>query len=65
MMKNVPVAWLNLLHNKSRFFAAIAGVSCSVALVFVNLGTLGAMKIAALAFYRQLDADVFFTFCKN
>lgn len=58
-MKNVPVAWLNLLHNKSRFSAAIAGVSCSVMLVFVNLGTLGAMENAALAFYRQLNADVY------
>ncbi|MGK7927965.1 MAG: ABC transporter permease DevC [Spirulina sp.] len=58
-MKNVPVAWLNLIHNKSRFWAAIAGVSCSVMLVFVNLGTLGAMENAALAFYRKLNADVY------
>ncbi|MEM9540121.1 MAG: ABC transporter permease DevC [Cyanobacteria bacterium P01_E01_bin.42] len=64
-MKNVPVAWLNLLHNKSRFFAAIAGVSCSVALVFVNLGTLGAMEIAALAFYRQSNADVYLLSAKS
>lgn len=64
-MENVPVAWLNLLHNKSRFFAAIAGVSCSVTLVFVNLGTLGAMENASLAFYRQLNADVYLLSAKS
>jgi putative ABC transport system permease protein len=64
-MENVPVAWLNLLHNKSRFLAAIAGVGCSVTLVFVNLGTLGAMEIAALAFYRQLNADVYLISAKS
>ena len=64
-MKNVSVAWLNLLHNKSRFLAAIAGVGCSVSLVFVNLGTLGAMENAALAFYRQLNADVYLLSAKS
>ncbi|MBP0020954.1 MAG: FtsX-like permease family protein [Cyanobacteria bacterium SBLK] len=64
-MENVPVAWLNLLHNQSRFLAAIAGVGCSVTLVFVNLGTLGAMENAALAFYRQLNTDVYLLSAKS
>ncbi|MEO0356655.1 MAG: DevC protein, partial [Cyanobacteria bacterium P01_A01_bin.3] len=38
-----PIAWLNLVHERSRLLVAIAGVSFAVLLVFMNLGFLGAL----------------------
>ncbi|NJL11398.1 MAG: DevC protein, partial [Calothrix sp. SM1_7_51] len=39
----IPLAWLNLVHEKTRFLVAIAGVSFAVLLVFMNLGFFGAL----------------------
>ena len=44
-----PLAWLNLLHNRARTAVALAGVSFSVLLIFMQLGFLGA--VAACHFF--------------
>ncbi len=59
MFGRVPVAWLNLLHEKTRLGVAIAGVSFAVLLIFMNLGFLGALVLTATNFYEQFDADLF------
>ncbi|MEO1591753.1 MAG: ABC transporter permease DevC [Cyanobacteria bacterium J06632_22] len=59
MFGRVPVAWLNLLHERTRLGVAIAGVSFAVLLIFMNLGFLGALVLTATNFYEQFDADLF------
>jgi putative ABC transport system permease protein len=58
-MKRVPLAFLNLLHNRSRFMVAIAGVAFAVLLIFMNLGFLGALIKTTTGFYEQFNADLF------
>ncbi len=54
-----PLAWLNLVHEKSRLLVAIAGVAFAVILVFMNLGFLGSLEKTASIFYNWLDAEIF------
>jgi len=54
-----PLAWLNLVHEKTRLLVAIAGVAFAVLLIFMNLGFLGALTKSATLAYSQIDADVF------
>jgi putative ABC transport system permease protein len=59
VMQRVPIAWLNLLHERTRLGVAIAGVSFAVILIFMNLGFLGALVQTATTFYEQFNADLF------
>ncbi|MEO1147406.1 MAG: ABC transporter permease DevC [Cyanobacteria bacterium J06638_22] len=54
-----PLAFLNLVHEKTRLGVAIAGVAFAVILVFMNLGFLGALSETAAAFYARFNADLF------
>ncbi|XQQ06278.1 MAG: ABC transporter permease [Leptolyngbya sp. IPPAS B-1204] len=54
-----PLAWLNLVHEKTRLLVAIAGVAFAVILVFMNLGFLGSLAKAASMIYSQLNAEVY------
>ncbi|NEP19263.1 MAG: FtsX-like permease family protein [Leptolyngbya sp. SIO4C1] len=58
-MRRVPVAWLNLLHERTRLGVAIAGVAFAVLLIFMNLGFLGALLSTTTNFYDQFNADLF------
>jgi putative ABC transport system permease protein len=59
VMQRVPIAWLNLLHERTRLGVAIAGVAFAVILIFMNLGFLGALVETATNFYEQFNADLF------
>jgi putative ABC transport system permease protein len=58
-MRRVSVAWLNLLHERTRLLVAIAGVAFAVLLMFMNLGFLGALVTTTTNFYQEFDADIF------
>jgi putative ABC transport system permease protein len=58
-MRRVPLAWLNLVHEKSRLVVALAGVAFAVLLVFMNLGFLGALADSASMFYEQMNGDIY------
>jgi putative ABC transport system permease protein len=58
-MRRVPLAWLNLVHEKSRLVVALAGVAFAVLLVFMNLGFLGALGTSASMFYQNMNADIY------
>ncbi|HEY9738635.1 MAG TPA: ABC transporter permease DevC [Trichocoleus sp.] len=58
-MKRVPLAVLNLLHDRTRLLVAIAGVSFAVLLIFMNLGFLGALLKTTTNFYSQFNGDIF------
>jgi len=58
-MKRVPLAWYNLLHERTRLGVAIAGVTFAVLLMFMNLGFLGALVNTTTNFYEQFNGDLF------
>ena len=58
-MNRIPLAWHNLLHERTRLLVAIAGVSFAVLLIFMNLGFLGALITTATNVYSQFNAEIF------
>jgi len=53
-----PLAWLNLVHNKPRTAVAIAGITFSVILIFMQLGFHGAVGKTATMVFEGLDFDI-------
>ncbi|THD84758.1 FtsX-like permease family protein [Aliigemmobacter aestuarii] len=54
----LPIGWLQLSHNRTRFAAALAGVAFANVLVFVQLGIMNSMGAATLRPYDFFQADV-------
>lgn len=54
----LPIGWLQLTHNRTRFFAALAGVAFSNILIFMQLGFLGALLESVALPYRMMEADI-------
>src|SRR5678815_1463901 len=54
----VPLAWANLVHNRRRLVASLAGVLGGALLMFVQIGFLNAMLDSQVALIRQFDADL-------
>src|SRR5215510_2740845 len=53
-----PLAWLNLTHNKRRLAVSIAGVVCTVLMMFMEVGFLNAMYDAQVGLLERLNADL-------
>jgi putative ABC transport system permease protein len=54
----LPIGWLQLTHNRTRFAAALAGVAFANVLVFVQLGIMNSMGSATLRPYDFFRADI-------
>ena len=54
----IPLAWLNLVHSKTRTALAVAGVAFAVVLIFMQLGFLGAAEQSASLVFDALDFDI-------
>ena len=54
----LPIGWLQLTHNRTRFAAAVAGVAFANVLVFVQLGIMNSMAVAMLRPYEFFRADI-------
>ena len=54
----LPIGWLQLTHNRTRFAAALAGVAFANVLVFVQLGIVNSMGAATLRPYEFFHADI-------
>lgn len=54
----LPIGWLQLTHNRTRFAAALAGVAFANVLVFVQLGIMNSMAVATLRPYEFFRADI-------
>jgi putative ABC transport system permease protein len=52
------LAWLSLVHNKARTLVAVAGITFSITLVFLELGLYGAVERAATMIHDRLDYDL-------
>lgn len=54
-----PLAWMNLVNEKTRLLVAVAGVAFAVLLIFMNLGFLGSLTKTASIMYERMNADLF------
>lgn len=55
---NTPLAWCNLLHDRTRTFVALCGVAFAVILVLMQLGFLFSVLASATRVYDQLEFDL-------
>lgn len=56
--QRIPLAWLNLTHDRRRFLVSLAGVSFAVILMFVEMGFLNALLDSTAALIEHLNADL-------
>jgi putative ABC transport system permease protein len=59
MFKKIPLAWLQLSHEKIRLLVAIAGISFADILMFMQLGFRDALFDSAVSFHKNVTGDVF------
>ena len=58
-MKQTPLAWLNLLHEKKvRTLVAMAGVAFAIILILMQLGFYYSVRLTASLVYDKLDFDL-------
>lgn len=58
MIAAIPVAWLQLRHEKLRLLIALAGVAFAVILIFMQLGFQSALFDSAVRYHTTLDYDL-------
>jgi putative ABC transport system permease protein len=58
VLGRLPIGWLQLTHNRTRFAAALAGVAFANILIFMQLGFLGAVLRSIALPYEALQADL-------
>jgi putative ABC transport system permease protein len=59
MFNKIPLAWLQLSHEKVRLLVAIAGISFADILMFMQLGFRDALFDSAITFHTNVNGDVF------
>jgi putative ABC transport system permease protein len=59
IFKKIPLAWLQLSHEKIRLLVAIAGISFADILMFMQLGFRDALFESAIQFHSNLSGDIF------
>jgi putative ABC transport system permease protein len=55
----IPLAWLQLSHEKIRLLVAIAGISFADVLMFMQLGFSDALFESAVVFHTNVKGDIF------
>jgi putative ABC transport system permease protein len=58
ILGRLPIGWLQLIHNRARLAAALAGVAFANILIFMQLGFLGALIESIRTPYAAMAADV-------
>ncbi|MCP4183383.1 MAG: FtsX-like permease family protein [Hyphomicrobiales bacterium] len=58
LLGRLPIGWLQLVHNKARLAAAIAGVAFANILIFMQLGFQGALIESIRLPYIAMNADI-------
>ncbi|MBF2048128.1 MAG: ABC transporter permease DevC [Leptolyngbya sp. IPPAS B-1204] len=59
MIFAIPVAWLQLIHQRVRLFATLAGLAFVVTLLFMQLGFQDALFKSAVRVHQNLAGDLF------
>ena len=57
--KKIPLAWLQLSHEKIRLLVAIAGIGFADILMFMQLGFQDALFDSAVKFHTNVSGDIF------
>lgn len=57
-MRGIPLAWLQLTHEKLRLFAALAGIAFAVILMLMQLGLMAALFDAAVLIYERFKSEL-------
>jgi putative ABC transport system permease protein len=60
-MKQTPLAWLNLAHERVRTLVAMAGVAFAIILILMQLGFYYSVRLTASLVYDKLDFDLLLT----
>src|SRR6516164_3631812 len=55
---NVPLAWLNLTHDRRRFVLFSMGIALAVVLIFVEYGFRNALLDSNVLLIQKLNADL-------
>lgn len=58
LLGRLPIGWLQLVHNRTRLAAAIAGVAFANILIFMQLGFLGALVESIKLPYDMMNAQI-------
>jgi len=59
MILNIPLAWLQLVKQKVRFFVALAGIAFVAVLMFMQIGFQDALYASATQLHKHLQGDLF------
>ncbi len=59
MRRNIPLAWRQLTHERSRMLVAIAGIAFADVLMFLQMGFRSALFNGAVQLHTILDGDIF------
>ncbi|HEY9800488.1 MAG TPA: ABC transporter permease DevC [Leptolyngbyaceae cyanobacterium] len=58
MFRKTPLAWRQLMKEKTRLLVAVAGITFADMLIFIQMGFEGALFDAAVKPHRSLEADL-------
>lgn len=59
MLASIPVAWLQLIHQRIRFAVTLAGIAFVVLLLFMQLGIQDALFESSIRVHQSLQGDLF------
>ncbi|WP_299402913.1 ABC transporter permease DevC [Acaryochloris sp. IP29b_bin.148] len=59
MIAAIPVAWLQLIHQRVRFAVTLAGIAFVVLLLFMQLGIQDALFESSIRVHQSLQGDLF------
>ncbi len=59
MILAIPVAWLQLVHQRVRFLGTLAGIAFVVVLLFMQIGLREALFDSSVQVHRSLRGDLF------
>jgi putative ABC transport system permease protein len=59
MIASIPIAWLQLIHQRVRFAVTLAGIAFVVLLLFMQLGIQDALFDSSIRVHQSLQADLF------
>lgn len=59
MLLSIPIAWLQLIHQRVRFLVTLMGIAFVVTLLFLQLGFQAALFESAVRVHQSLQGDLF------
>src|SRR5690606_4134362 len=58
LLGRLPIGWLQLVHQRGRFAAALSGVAFANVLVFVQQELMSSMDVSTLRPYQFFQGDI-------